>query len=38
MEFGRNLRLIDFSKFPKFQFRAKVAYYRASLYTVRGSK
>ena len=33
-----NLMLIDFSKFPRFQFRVRVVYYRAFLFTIRGSK
>ena len=33
-----NPRLINFSGFFRFQFKAKIVYYRASSYTVRGSK
>ena len=35
---NRNFRLINFSESPRFQFRAGVIYYRASLYIIKGSK
>ena len=38
VDINRNLRLIDFSKFPKFQFRVKVVYYKVFLLVIRGSK
>ena len=38
VDISKNPRLIDPSRFPKFQFRAKVIYYRALLHIVRGSK
>ena len=38
VDINRNLRLIDFSKFPKFQFRVRVVYYRAFLLIIRGSE
>ena len=33
-----NLRLMDFGKFPRFQFRVKMVYYKAFLLIIRGSK
>ena len=38
VDINRNLRLINPSGFPRFQFRAGVVYYRAFLYIIRGSK
>ena len=38
VDISRNLRLIDFSRFPKFRFRVRVVYYRVFLLTIRGSK
>ena len=38
MDISGNLRLIDPSRFPRFQFRARVVRYRASLYITRGSE
>ena len=35
---SKNPKLINFSRFPKFQFKVKVTHYRASLYIIRGSK
>jgi hypothetical protein len=35
---SKNLRLVDFGGFPRFQFRVKVIYYRVFLLTKRGSK
>ena len=35
VDISGNFRL---SRFPKFQFRARVIYYRASLHAIRGSK
>ena len=37
-DISRNLRLIDFSKFFKFQFRVKVVYYKAFLLATGGGK
>ena len=38
VDISGNLRLIDPSGFPRFQFRARVARYKTSLYIIRGSK
>ena len=38
VDISRNLRLINLNKFPRFQFRVKVVYYRAFLLIIRGSK
>ena len=38
VEFGRNLRLIDLSRFFKFQFGVRVVYYRVFLFVIGGSK
>ena len=38
VDISGNLRLINPSGFSKFQFRARVAHYRAFLYIIRGSK
>ena len=38
IDISKNLKLIDFSKFPKFQFRVKIVYYRIFLLTIRGGK
>ena len=35
---NRNLRLMDLSGFPKFQFRVKMVYYRAFLLAMGGGK
>ena len=38
VDISKNLRLIDFSKFSKFQFRVRAVYYKAFLLIIRGSK
>ena len=38
VDISRNLRLMDFSGFFRFQFRVKVVHYRTFLLTIRGSK
>ena len=38
VDIGGNLRLINFSRFPIFQFRAKVVYYKAFLFAIGGGK
>ena len=38
VDISGNLRLIDFSEFPRFQFGVKMVYYRTFLLTIRGSK
>ena len=38
VDISGNLKLIDFSKFPKFQFRVKMVYYKAFLLITGGSK
>ena len=38
VDIGRNLRLMDFSRFPKFQFRVKMVCYRIFLLIMRGGK
>ena len=38
VDINRNLRLINFSRFLRFQFRVKIVRYRAFLLTIRGSK
>ena len=38
VDISKNLRLIDFSGFLKFQFRVKVISYRAFLLAIEGSK
>ena len=38
MDIGGNLRLIDFSGFPKFRFGVRAVYYRAFLLITGGSK
>ena len=38
VDIGGNLRLIDLSGFLRFQFRVRVAHYRAFLCAIRGSK
>ena len=38
VDISGNLRLIDLSGFPKFQFRVKVVFYRAFLLAIGGSK
>ena len=38
VDISKNLKLIDPSRFPKFQFKVRVAYYKAFLYIIRGSK
>ena len=38
VDIGGNLKLINFSKFPKFQFRVKMVYCRTFLLIMRGGK
>ena len=38
VEFSRIIRLVDLSKFLKFQFRVRVVFYRAFLLTMGGGK
>jgi hypothetical protein len=38
VDIGRNLRLIDFSGFLRFQFRVKMVHYRTFLLVIRGGK
>jgi len=38
VDISRNLRLIDFSKFPRFQFRVRVVRYKVFLLITQGSK
>ena len=38
MDISRNLRRINLSRFPKFQFRVKVVYSKAFLLTTGGGK
>ena len=38
VDISKNLRLMDLSKFPKFQFRIKVVSYRAFLLVTGGGK
>jgi hypothetical protein len=38
VEFGRILRLVDFSRFPRFWFRVRVVYYKAFLLITGGGK
>ena len=38
VDISRNLRLIDFSKFPRFQFRVRTVRYKTFLLTIRGGK
>ena len=38
VDISKNLRLIDLSRFPKFQFRVKAVHYKTFLLTIRGSK
>ena len=38
VDINRNLRLIDFSGFPRFWFRVKVVCYKALLFIIRGGK
>ena len=38
VDINKNLRLIDFSRFFKFQFRVKIIHYRAFLLIIRGGK
>jgi hypothetical protein len=35
---NKNLRLVDLSKFPRFQFGVKVIYYKAFLFIIKSSK
>ena len=35
---SRNLKLIDFNKFPRFRFGVKAVYYTVFLLIIRGSK
>ena len=38
VDIDRNLRLINFSRFLRFQFRVKIVCYRTFLLTIRGGK
>ena len=38
VDISRNLRLMDFSRFPKFQFRVKMMHYKTFLLAIRGGK
>ena len=38
VDIGKNLRLIDFSRFFKFQFRVRIVYCKIFLLTIKGSK
>ena len=38
VDISRNLRLIDLSGFPKFQFRVRVVFYRIFLLAIEGGK
>ena len=38
VDIGRNLRLIDFSRFSKFQFGVRMVHYRTFLLIIRGGK
>ena len=38
VDISRNLRLIDFSGFLRFQFRVRIVCYRTFLLTIRGGK
>ena len=38
VDINRNLKLIDFSKFFRFQFRVKIVHYRIFLLAIRGGK
>ena len=38
VDIGGNLRLMDFSGFPKFQFGVRIVRYRTFLLIIRGSK
>ena len=38
VDINKNFRLIDFSRFSKFQFKIKVVYYRAFLLIIKGGK
>jgi hypothetical protein len=38
VDIGRNLRLVDLSGFPRFQFRVRVVRYKAFLLITGGSK
>ena len=38
VDISRNLKLIDFSRFPRFQFRVKIVHYKIFLLTIRGGK
>ena len=38
VEFSGISKLVESNRFPRFQFRARVAYYGASLHAIRGSK
>ena len=38
IDINRNLRLMDLSGFPKFQFRVRAVFYRAFLLTIGGGK
>jgi hypothetical protein len=38
VDISRNLRLVDLSRFPRFQFRVRTASYKALLLVIRGGK
>ena len=38
VDIGGNLRLIDFNRFPRFQFRVRMVCYRTFLLITRGGK
>ena len=38
IDISRNLRLVDLSRFPKFQFRVRVVHYKAFLLATGGGK
>jgi hypothetical protein len=38
IDIGGNLRLVDLGRFPRFQFRVRVVYYKAFLLITGGSK
>ena len=38
VDISRNLKLIDFSRFSKFQFKVRIVYYKTFLFIIRGGK
>ena len=38
VDINGNLRLIDFSRFSRFQFRVRAVYYKIFLFIIRGGK